>query len=60
MTHSKKKKKKKKKKRERKKERMAGKFWKKRQFSMAFYTSVLSKLEKCQKTKGKIMTKCVS
>ena len=55
------KKKKKKRKKERKKERKAGKIKKKKSnlawhFTHQFYPQ----LEKCQKTKGKIMTKCVS
>ena len=40
---------------------MADQFWKKRLFSKTFFTSVLTiAREKCQKPKGKILTRCVS
>ena len=40
-------------KKERKKERIAGKFWKKRQFITVFYTSVLSTAREMPKNKRK-------
>ena len=40
---------------------MADQFWKKRLFSKTFLTLVLTiAREKCKKTKGKILTRCVS